>query len=83
MCRMLTFNKLRSKETSSDSAAIRQQVMAAREIQRNRFGEKKTTTNANDGAQAGEQILPIWIRRAGDGFLKNAMAGIRIVGQGT
>jgi magnesium chelatase family protein len=42
----VTFSKLRSKETSCDSAAIRQQVIAAREIQRNRFGEKKTTTNA-------------------------------------
>lgn len=42
----VTFSKLRSKDTSSDSAAIRQQVVAARETQRRRFGEKKTTTNA-------------------------------------
>jgi len=42
----VTFSKLRSKETSSDSAAIRQQVVTAREVQRQRFGEKKTTTNA-------------------------------------
>lgn len=40
------FNKLRSNEESSGSEEIRQQVMAAREIQRKRFGEKKTTTNA-------------------------------------
>ena len=42
----VTFSKLRSKEISSDSAAIRQQVMTARGVQRQRFGEKKTTTNA-------------------------------------
>jgi magnesium chelatase family protein len=42
----VTFSKLRSKRDSNDSATIRQQVVAAREIQRQRFGEKKTTTNA-------------------------------------
>jgi len=42
----VTFSKLRSKQDSIDSATIRQQVIAAREIQRQRFGEKKTTTNA-------------------------------------
>jgi len=42
----VTFSKLRSKENSYDSATIRAEVMAAREIQKQRFGEKKTTTNA-------------------------------------
>jgi magnesium chelatase family protein len=42
----VSFSKLRSKQDSCDSATIRQQVMAAREVQRQRFGEKKTTTNA-------------------------------------
>ena len=42
----VTFSKLHSKQDSCDSATIRQQVVAAREIQRKRFGEKKTTTNA-------------------------------------
>ena len=42
----VTFSKLRSKQDSNDSATIRQQVAAAREVQRQRFGEKKTTTNA-------------------------------------
>jgi magnesium chelatase family protein len=42
----VTFSKLRSKQDSNDSAAIREEVIAAREIQRQRFGEKKTTTNA-------------------------------------
>ncbi len=42
----VTFSKLRSKQDSNDSAAIRQQVVAAREVQRHRFGERKTTTNA-------------------------------------
>jgi magnesium chelatase family protein len=42
----VTFSKLRSKQDSCDSATIRQQVVAVREIQRQRFGEKKTTTNA-------------------------------------
>lgn len=42
----VTFSKLRSKQDSVNSATIRQQVVAAREMQRKRFGEKKTTTNA-------------------------------------
>ena len=42
----VTFSKLRSQQDSNDSATIRQQVMTTREIQRQRFGEKKTTTNA-------------------------------------
>jgi magnesium chelatase family protein len=42
----VTFSKLRSKQDSNDSATIRRQVISAREIQRQRFGEKKTTTNA-------------------------------------
>jgi len=42
----VTFSKLRSKEDSVGSNEIRENVIAAREIQRRRFGEKKTTTNA-------------------------------------
>jgi magnesium chelatase family protein len=42
----VTFSRLRSKQDSNDSATIRWQVMTAREVQRQRFGEKKTTTNA-------------------------------------
>lgn len=42
----VTFSKLRSKQSTYDSAAIRREVMASREIQKVRFGEKKTTTNA-------------------------------------
>jgi magnesium chelatase family protein len=42
----VTFSKLRSKQDSNDSAVIREEVIAARKIQRQRFGEKKTTTNA-------------------------------------
>jgi magnesium chelatase family protein len=42
----VTFSKLRSKQSSDDSATIREKVIDAREIQRQRFGEKKTTTNA-------------------------------------
>ncbi|OHB49057.1 MAG: hypothetical protein A2Y10_04945 [Planctomycetes bacterium GWF2_41_51] len=42
----VTFSKLRSKQESISSAEIRERVIAAREIQRKRYGEKKTTTNA-------------------------------------
>jgi magnesium chelatase family protein len=42
----VTFSKLRSKQISDGSAEIRAKVISAREIQRQRFGEKKTTTNA-------------------------------------
>jgi magnesium chelatase family protein len=42
----VSFSKLRSQQSSYDSATIRRQVTAAREIQRRRFGENKTTTNA-------------------------------------
>jgi magnesium chelatase family protein len=42
----VTFNKLRSKQESVSSKDVRENVIATREIQRRRFGEKKTTTNA-------------------------------------
>ena len=42
----VTFSRLRSKQSSCDSATIRRQVVAAREVQMQRFGENKTTTNA-------------------------------------
>jgi magnesium chelatase family protein len=42
----VSFSKLRSEQSSYDSATIRQQVAAARGIQQKRFGENKTTTNA-------------------------------------
>jgi magnesium chelatase family protein len=42
----VSFTKLRSEQSDYDSATIRQQVTAARQTQRKRFGETKTTTNA-------------------------------------
>jgi len=42
----VTFSKLRSKANQLDSAAIRQQVIGARNIQARRFGKGKLMTNA-------------------------------------
>jgi len=67
----VSFSKLRSKETSSGSGEIRQQVMAAREIQRKRFGEKKTTT---DATMTHRQISKFCgLNESAEMVLKNAM----------
>ncbi len=42
----VSFSKLRSRQSSNSSAVIGEQVISAREIQRARFGEDKTTSNA-------------------------------------
>ena len=67
----VTFSKLRSKQSTYDSATIRQDVMAAREIQRTRLGEKKTTTNATmTHRQVGKYCE---LDTAAEMVLKNAM----------
>jgi len=67
----VTFSKLRSKQDSNDSAVIREEVIAARGIQRQRFGEKKTTTNATmTHRQAGKFCD---LNESAEMVLKNAM----------
>jgi magnesium chelatase family protein len=67
----VTFSKLRSKQNSIDSTAIHQQVMAARKIQRQRFGEKKTTTNATMTHRQVSQYCEL--NESAEMILKNAM----------
>ena len=40
------YRELRGKQDGSDSAAMREQVLRAREVQQHRFGEASTTLNA-------------------------------------
>ncbi len=67
----VTFGKLRSKEDAVGSTETRDKVLSAREIQRKRFGEKKTTTNAT---MTHRQVSKFCILdEAGEMMLKNAM----------
>ncbi|OQA02836.1 MAG: Competence protein ComM [Planctomycetes bacterium ADurb.Bin401] len=68
----VTFSKLRSKQESVSSAEIRERVIAAREIQRIRFGEKRIITNAT---MTHRQVTKYCgLDDAGEMVLKNAMA---------
>lgn len=61
------YRELRSERDGSDSATMREQVLKARRIQRERYGEQTTTLNARMGPRqlrkyckldaAGEQVL--------------------------
>jgi len=67
----VTFSKLRSKEESDSSAAIREKVITARDMQRKRFGEKKITTNAT---MTHRQVSKFCVLdEAAEMILKNAM----------
>jgi magnesium chelatase family protein len=67
----VTFSKLRSKEDSISSEEVREKVIAARDKQRKRFGEKKTTTNAT---MTHKQVTKFCeLDEAAEMFLKNAM----------
>ena len=67
----VTFSKLRSKDESVSSAEIREVVIAARDMQRKRFGEKKTTTNAT---MTHRQVTKFCaMDEAAEMVLKNAM----------
>ena len=67
----VTFSKLRSKENSTSSAQVREKVIEARDIQRKRFGEKKTTTNAT---MTHKQVTKFCeLGEAAEMMLKNAM----------
>jgi magnesium chelatase family protein len=67
----VTFSKLRSQEETDNSAVIRKQVIAARDVQRKRFGEKKITTNAT---MTHRQVTKYCVLDdAAEMILKNAM----------
>ena len=67
----VSFSKLRSEQSSYDSETIRKQVVSAREIQRTRFGEKKTTANATmTHSQVGKYCV---LDKPAEMVLKNAM----------
>jgi magnesium chelatase family protein len=67
----VAFNKLRSKVRQIDSASLRASVMAAREIQRRRFGDGKVLTNAHMSHQQLERFCGI--DATGEMMLKEAM----------
>ncbi len=67
----VTFSKLRSKENSYDSASILAEVMTAREAQRKRFGDKKTTANATMTHRQVGKFCDL--KESAEMVLKNAM----------
>jgi len=68
----VSFIKLRSEQSSYDSATIRQQVTAARQAQQKRFGENKTTTNATMTHRQVSKFCQL--DQTAEMVLKNAMA---------
>ena len=65
------FGKLRSKSEETNSAAIRTNVIKAREIQTNRFGNGKIMTNAMMSHKQAEKYCTL--DTAGEQMLKHAM----------
>jgi len=65
------FSKLRSPSSSSDSAEIRSQVVKARDIQTERFGNGKIMTNAMMNHKQTEKYCAL--DAAGERILKEAM----------
>lgn len=55
----VTFSNLRSKSSQTDSAAIRDEVIKARAIQDNRFGDGKIMTNAVMSHKQVEKFCPL------------------------
>ena len=53
------FTELRSKKSGTDSATMRDQVVAARERQRLRFGEGSTMQNARMGPRKVREHCPL------------------------
>jgi len=65
------FSDLRHAKPGTDSATMRAQVLAARERQRARFGERRTLLNARMGPRLVRQHCPL--DSAGELVLKQAM----------
>jgi len=75
----VAFTKLRSKEQSATSAETREKVIKARDIQRKRFGEKRTTTNAT---MTHRQVTKFCVLdEAAEMVLKNAMLEFGLSGR--
>jgi len=67
----VAFSDLRHAKPGTDSATMREGVLAARQRQRERFGEKKTLLNARMGPRLVRQNCPL--DSAGEMVLKQAM----------
>jgi len=68
----VVFSKLRSRAGQLDSAAMKEQVVAARAAQAGRFGNGKTLTNSRMTHRQVEQFCPL--DSASEMMLKQAMA---------
>jgi magnesium chelatase family protein len=66
------FTELRYAKPGTDSASMREKVLAARQRQKDRFGEKKTMVNARMGPRLVRQHCPL--DQAGEMILKQAMS---------
>ena len=66
------FGELRSARAGSDSATLREQVMRARNVQRQRFGENSTTLNGRMNSRLLRKYCQI--DEAGERLLKQALS---------
>jgi magnesium chelatase family protein len=66
------FRELRSSRDGSDSVSLREQVLRAREVQRQRFGENSTVLNGRMGPRQLRKHCQI--DDAGERLLKQAMS---------
>jgi magnesium chelatase family protein len=67
----VSFQKLRSKKAQLDSATVRAEVLNARAIQHERFGDGKLMTNAMMSHKQVEKLCPL--DSASEEMLKHAM----------
>ena len=72
----LEFEKLNDDRAGETSTAIRERVVAARTIQRERFSGTKLQTNTDMGPGEIQQFCPV--DEAGRGLLKAAMAQLHL-----
>lgn len=72
MASAVPYGELRTTRAGTDSATMRERVLAARERQRVRFGEQKTMLNARMGPRLVRQHCPL--DTAGEQVLKQAMS---------
>ena len=65
------YRELRNERTGTDSAAIRTQVLASRQMQRQRFGDESTTINARMSSRQLRRFCKL--DSAGESLLRQAM----------
>ena len=74
------YRELRGQQNGSDSATIREQVLRARQIQRQRYGEASTLLNGSIGSSQLRKHCKV--DEAGEAILKQALTELRNLARG-